>query len=325
MKRRQALASVLILAVGVTARPQTLLSGETYPSRPLKLIVTSSPGGVQDVLVRLIAERLARNLGQAVVVENRPGASGAIGAAAGSKAPADGYTITSGTSSALAVAPAMGQPLGFDINDLQPITLGFMVPLVLLVNPALGVSNVQELVALAKSRPGQLNYAVTGYAGTNHVVAEMFSHSMGIEVLHVPYKGDAEALMAVLSRHVQFTFGFPSTSLPQIHAGKLRALLVTAKHRLPALPNVPTSAEAGIENLELYAWGGFFVPRGTPAAILSRLHGALVTVLLGADLKARAEQEGSIIGANSPEEFRNFIEAEQARFARIVTVTGIKK
>jgi tripartite-type tricarboxylate transporter receptor subunit TctC len=153
----------------------------------------------------------------------------------------------------------------------------------------------------------------------------MLRHSADIAVLHVPYKGDAEALVAVLSGEVQFTFGFPTSCLSQIRAGKLRALLVTAKRRLPALPNVPTSAEAGISDLEIYAWAGFFVPRATPAAITARLHAEFVKVLRGAELRASAEQEGLLVGGDSPEEFRAFIAAEQAKFARIVTVTGIKR
>jgi len=326
MDRRRALSSLLIFGVGSGACLRPVWSADTFPSRPVRIIVTSSAGGVQDVNVRRVAERLARSLGQPVVIDNRPGASGTIGTALGSKAPADGYTITTGTSSALAVAPAVGQPLGFDPdNDLQPITLGFLVPLVLLVNPALRASNVQELIAMAKSRPGQLAYSVTGHAGTNHVAGEMFRHSADIAVLHVPYKGDAEALVAVLGEEVQFTFGFPTSCLSQIRAGKLRALLVTAKRRLPALPNVPTSAEAGVSDLEIYAWAGFFVPRTTPAAVTARLNDEFVKVLHGAEFRALAEQEGLIVGGDSPEEFRAFIAAERAKFSRIVRVTGIKR
>jgi tripartite-type tricarboxylate transporter receptor subunit TctC len=194
MNRRRALSSFLVLGFGSGACPRSSWSANAFPSRPIRIIVTSSAGGVQDLNVRRVAERLARSLGQPVVIDNRPGASGTIGTAMGSKAPADGYTITTGTSSALAVAPAVGQPLGFNPeHDLQPITLGFLVPLILVVNPAAGAGSVQELVAIAKSRPGRLNYSVTGHAGTNHVAGEMFRHSTDIEVLHVPYKGDAEA------------------------------------------------------------------------------------------------------------------------------------
>ncbi len=323
MDRRQAVQHLLAVAVAPVAA-LTARAGETYPSRPVKIIVTSSAGGVLDVNMRRIAERLSPLLGQPVVIDNRPGASGTIGAAAGSKAPADGYTLTTGTSSALAIAPAVGQQLGFEVDSLQPITRAFSVPFVLLVNPSLGVTTAAELVALAKSRSGGLAYSSTGYAGTNHIAAEVFLWSAGIGATHVPYKGDAEALLAVLAGQVQFNFGFPTTCLPHLRAGKLRALLVTSHRRLAVLPGVPTSAEVGWPELELYAWAGFFVPRGTPPAITTRLHDELVRVLTGAQIRAFAEQEGSLIGADSPEEFRAFVASERAKFTQLVRMIGIR-
>jgi tripartite-type tricarboxylate transporter receptor subunit TctC len=322
MDRRRAMCSVLALAVGAEA--DVLQAADPFPSKPVKIIVPFPAGSITDVYARRTAHHLAPALGQPVIVENRPGASGTIGVALGAKAKPDGYTITLATSSNLAIAPAVGMSLGFDpVHDLQPVTALVRTPMVLVVQPSLNVRKLAELVALAKARPGQLAYASGGAANTPHIAAEVLRHVAGIDLLHVPYN-TGRITAAMLGNEVQLGFDWPVTAIAHVRSGRFRALLITGPRRVPLLPDVPTASEAGYPELEIYGWAGYLVPKGTPRRIVVRLNTELVKALRSTQIKAALEQEGGELGGDSPEAFAAFIRAEQAKFARIVQTTGIR-
>ena len=322
MDRRHALRSLLALGtVASIDAGRTAFSADPYPSRPIKLIVPYAPGSVVDTQARKLFEPLSKALGQPIVVDNRPGASGTIGVGIGAKARPDGYTITIGSSSNLVVSAALGLQLSFDpLRDFEPITLYSRGGAVLVAHPSLGVKTAQELVALAKPRPGQLAYATSGATGVGHLAGELLQHEAGIKLLHVPYK--TPAYMAVLGNEVPLGFDFAIVVGSHVRSGSLKALLVTGRNRNATLPEVPTVGECGFPGAEIYGWSGVLAPAGTPKDIVARLHREIVAVLSTDAM--RAVFAGSEVVGNSPEEFRATIVAEQTRIARIVKVAGIK-
>jgi len=260
-----------------------------------------------------------------VVVDNRPGANNTIGMALLAKAPPDGYTIGFGSTSPLSSAPAMMQQVPYDpIKDFEPITQYARSPMVLVVNSALGVRSVAQLITLAKQKPGQLNYASNGPASSLHVMGELFRQAVGIDVLHVPYKAIAQSLTAILANEAQFGFDFALTCAQHVKAGKLNALFTTGEKRIPVLPDVPTAEEVGYSQLKLILMGGFLAPAGTSKAIIARLNAELAKILHSAEVKAEIEKNGDEAVGNSPEEFREVIIAELARWKQIVAQTGVK-
>lgn len=323
MDRRRALR--LLLASGTLAPINfwgRAAGADPYPSRPVKIIVPFAPGSVMDVYARKMSDPLSQALGQPVIIENRPGASGTLGVGVGAKARPDGYTVTMGSSSSLAVSPALGVKLSYDpVRDFQPITQYSRTSLVLLAHPSLGITNAKELVTLARSRPGQLAYASSGATGISRLAAEVFQHEAGIRLLNVPYK--TPVVFAVLANEVPLGFDFSINSGPHVRSNKLQALLVSGRNRITSLPDVPTILESGFPGAEIYGWGGALVPAGTPKEIVMRLHKALVGVIAKPEVKALFDQEGSEVVANSPEEFRAYIVTERDRFARIVKAAGI--
>jgi len=319
--RRRLLSAALLL--GGQALASRVASAGAYPDKPVKIIVPFPPGSITDVYARRTAQYLSPLLGQPVVIENRPGASGTIGVALGARAKADGYTLTLATSSNLAIAPALGSELGFDPNaDLQPVILLVRTPMVLVAQPSLNVRSLAELIALAKAKPGELVYASGGAANTPHIAGEMLRHLAGVDILHVPYN-TGRITTALLGNEVQLGFDWPVTCIPHVRSGRFRALLITGPRRVPALPDVPTAREAGAPELEIFGWGGYVVPRATPVDIVRRLNAALQKVLAEPGMKAAFEQEGAEPGEHSAEDFAAFIRAERAKFARIVRTTGI--
>jgi tripartite-type tricarboxylate transporter receptor subunit TctC len=301
-------------------------AADNYPTKPVRLIVPWPPGGIADLRTRQIAERLTRSLGQPVVVDNRPGASGSIGVALGARAAPDGYTLTLISVNDSAVAPALNPTLPYDaLRDFDPVVHVTRTPLVLLVNSAFDVRTLADLAALAKARPDQLTYASNGAATTHHVAGELLCKSAGMSMKHVPYKGAAPALMAMVAGHTPVGFDFAGTAAPHVQAGKLRALLVTGGRRVPLLPDVPTASEAGPPDLDtIVSWGGFAVPKGTPPGIRERLNAEFVRALREPELKADFERSGTEPVGGSAEEFAAFIKAEQARWVRIIKLTGVK-
>ena len=300
-------------------------SAADYPTRPVRLVVPFAAGGAADIMARLVSGRLAEALGQPVAVDNRPGAGGLIGADFVAKAPPDGYTILFGGASTYSINRSLYSTMPFDsATAFAPITQMSSYGNVLVVDPSLPVTSVRELIAYGKSHPGKLNFASTGAGGSMHLSGEMFKSMAGIEMTHVPYKAGAAAHVDILGGQVQVMFDAIHTALPQIRAGKLRALGVTAGTRSPLLPEVPTIAESGLPEFAALNWFGFAAPAGTPKDVVDRLNREIVRILQQPELKARLLELGAEPVGNAPEAFAAWIQAEAERWGKIVRALGLK-
>src|SRR6476659_5674456 len=293
------------------------LAQDTWPSRPLRLILPFPPGGGTDILGRLIAERLSASLGQPVVVENRGGAGGNVGAEAAAHSAPDGYTILL-VAPTVAISPSLYSKLNYDpVKDLAPISLVATVPNVMITNPAVEAKNLQEFIELARSRPGAMNYGSGGAGTSNHLAGELFNIVTGTKLVHVPYKGVNLAMQGVLAGEIQLVFiGIPA-ALPHIKAGKLRALALVAPQRSPALPEVPTVAEAGLKDFEVTTWYGILAPAGTPRPIVSRLIAVLVKIMHTPDVKERLAGMATDPLTSTPEEFAAYLKQEIAKWGDV--------
>ena len=269
-----------------------LSMAQAWPARPIRLVVPFPPGGLIDNMARLVGNRLVQELGQPVVIDNKPGAGGNVGAAEVARAPADGYTLLM-ASPALTISPAVYKNLPYQPSQLAPVALLGRVPNVLLVNPASGIGKVQELVGRAKAKPGQLNYASNGNGTSLHLSAELFKRRSETFITHVPYRGAAAAITALLSGEVDMMFDNLPSAIGQIQAGKLRALAVTTAQRSTALPDVPTLAEAGMEGFNVSAWFGVAAPAGLPAPVATRLADALQKVVQQPEVAAAMQRQGA--------------------------------
>ncbi|MDQ6619227.1 MAG: tripartite tricarboxylate transporter substrate binding protein [Pseudomonadota bacterium] len=296
-----------------------------YPSKPLKLIVPFIAGSSPDVLARSVADRLGARLGQPVVIENRGGAGGNVGAEYAAKQAPDGYSLMLATSSHL-VNPSLYEKVNYDpVKDFVPVALLIRMPSLLVVSPDLPVRNVNELVALAKSRPGQLNYGSGGNGSQAHLAGAMFKSSAGIDVVHVPYRGAPEIITSMLSGQTQLAFPTFSTTLPQVRAGKLRALAVTGAKRNPQLPEVPTLLETMTNGFALEAWFGIWAPAGTPPDIVKKLNADIGAVMSDPQFRTKIESDGSeVVVGGSPEEFTRYVNTETAKWTKIVKDSGAK-
>jgi tripartite-type tricarboxylate transporter receptor subunit TctC len=298
---------------------------QTYPTRLIKIIVPSAPGGIVDVEVRRLAPHLARALGQPVIVDNRPGASNTIGTGVGAKAAPDGYTLTWGTTSPLSIAPVLVPDLPYDpLKDFEPIVQYGQNPAVLVINASLGVRDVPGLVALARSRPGQLNYASNGPAGSLHIMGELVKVTLGIDIVHVPYKAVAQSLLSVVANETQLAFDFPVTCASHIRAGKLVGLFVTGTERVPLIPDVPTAAEIGYPQLVVILVGGLLAPARTPKDIVLRLNAEMLKIMRTPDIAASMHNTGIQVVGGSPDDFRRVIADELIKWRRMVKITGAK-
>jgi tripartite-type tricarboxylate transporter receptor subunit TctC len=306
-----------------TALAQT--SAQNYPSRPIRLILPQSPGGPTDLIGRSVAQKLGENLGQTIVPDNRAGAAGNVGCEIVSKAPPDGYTLLLGAPGCLAVNPSLYEKLPFDpLRDFEPITQLTSGPEMLVVHPSVSAKSVKELVALVKARPGTFNFASGGAGTANHLASELFKSVAGLDMVHVPFKGTGPAMAAVLSGQVQMQMASLVPALPHVKAGKLRALAVTSAKRSSAAPDVPTMTEEGYAGVEVGSWHSILAPAKTPKPIVTKLHDELVKALNAPDLKERLASQGLEVVGSSPEQFRQFIRSEQAKFAKIIKTAGIK-
>jgi tripartite-type tricarboxylate transporter receptor subunit TctC len=295
-------------------------NAQAFPNKPVKLIVPFVAGGATDIVARLVAQKLSTAWGQPVVVENRGGAGGNIGADAVAKSPADGYTILVTSGSIVTVNPHMYAKMPFDAKkDLAPITNLASGPQVLVVHPAVPAKNVKELVALAKSKPGQLNFGSAGIGSQVHMAAEAFVYAAGIEAQHIPYKGEAVAFTDLAGGQVQFMVGNIAGATGHIQSGRIRALGVTSAKRSPQLPDVPTVAEAGLTGFENTGWFGFMSPAGTPKSIIDKIHADTVKVLADQEVKDRLTQLGMAPVGNSPADFAKEIAAEYDRWGKVVS------
>jgi tripartite-type tricarboxylate transporter receptor subunit TctC len=298
---------------------------QVYPTKPVRMIVPFPAGGATDIVGRLIAQKLAEGWGQQVIVDNRGGAGGTIGSDVAAKSPPDGYTMLLGTSSTHAVAPSLYSKLPYDpVRDFSPVTLVATATILLAVHPSVPAQNVRELIALAKRQPNALSFASSGNGGISHLIGEQFKSTAGIQMLHVPYKGDTPALVDLVGGQVHLMFGTAVSFLPYVSAGRLRALAVTNPKRSPIVPNVPTIAESGLPGFEALQWFGVFVPAGTPRDIVSRLHADIVKSLKLADVRERLVGLGAEVVGNAPDQFAAFQKADSVKWAKIVKESGAK-
>ena len=298
---------------------------QAWPARPIKLIVPYPPGGSADILARAIGQKLADGIGQSVVIDNRPGAGTAIGAEAAARSAPDGYTIMLGTVSSHAINPALNPGLKYDpVKDFAPVSLVASIPFALLVHPSLPARSVQELIALAKTKPGALNFSSAGTGTSNHLAGELFKSMTGTYMVHIPYKGSAPALADLLSGQVNLMFDLVLTAQPHVKSGAARALAVTGLERSTALPGVPTAAESGVPGYEVSAWFGFFAPAGTPAAIVTALNAQTVKAMRLPDLRERLASQGADALTSTPEQFAAYVKDELNKWTRVVKASGMK-
>jgi len=307
--------ALLVMAAGANAQ---------YPAKPIRMIVTYPPGGGADTMARIIAPKLSERLGQQVVVENKAGASGQIGADLVAKSPADGYTILL-DATAYSVNPSLYPKLPYDpIKDFAPVTVLVRVPNILVVTPGFAPKSVQELVALAKSKPGQLSYASSGNGSAQHLAAELFKVGAGVDIVHIPYKGGAPAIADVMGGQVPMFFGNMSSALPHVKSGRVRALAVTGGKRSANVPDLPTIAESGVPGYEVYEWNGVFAPAGTPAAIVNRLQAEIARIMHLPEVSEKLAALGAEAVANTPQEAAAFVKAEIAKWTMVVKQANIK-
>ena len=312
-------AAAILMACPYSASAQT----PAWPNKPITLIVTYPPGGGADAMARLVAPKMAEALGQSVVVENRPGASGQIGASAVAKANPDGHTLMLDASS-FAVNPALFPKLPYDsLKAFKPVGVMALFPNVVLVNAQVPVKNIPELIALAKSRKDAVSYASSGNGSAQHLAGALFESAAKVDMVHIPYKGGGPALNDVIGGQVPLFFGNLASTLQHVQAGKLRALAVTSGKRATALPDVPTLAEAGVPGSEIYEWNAIFAPAGTPEAVIDKLSEALNKAMENPEVKARIAQLGGEVQKGGPKAAQEFIQAQMALWARVVKGKGI--
>jgi tripartite-type tricarboxylate transporter receptor subunit TctC len=309
-------------AVASLAVPQAAWA-DAYPSRPVRVIVPFAPGGV-DVVGRLIAQRLSEQMGQQFFVENVGGAGSSIGTARAARSAPDGYTILF-TASALVITPALQRNVAYDPEkDFAPVTCPAAASLVLLVNPSVPAHALSDLAALIKSSPGKYNFSSAGVGTSPHLTGELFRQSLGRDLVHVPYNSGGEAIGSVLAGHTHMCFAAAAPAVAQIEGGKLRALAVASRRRLPALPNVPTTAEAGYPDIEGEVWCAFLGPVGTPSEIVTELHRQITRIVRQPDVTERLTALGYTAVGSSPDELAQYIRAERAKWARVVRDAGLR-
>lgn len=313
--------SFLLLAITLTGGP--LEAAETYPTKPIKMVVPFPPGGGNDALARLVAKYLGENLGQQVIVDNRGGAGGIVGTQGVSKAAPDGYTLLLGYTGTLAINPHLYQNIPYDpVKDFAPISVVASTLLVLVVHPSLPVHNVAELIALAKAKPNTLNFASSGSGTGGHLVGESFKGAAGIEITHIPYKGTGPAIVDLLGGQVQMMFSVIPPALQHVQTGGLRALAVTSLARSTVMPDVPTVAEAGLPGFETVLRYGVLAPSGTAEPIIRRLSQEIRVIMQKADIKERLLTEGAETLSSTPEEYAAIIATELAKWGPVVKSSG---
>lgn len=296
-----------------------------YPNKPIKLVVGFAPGGAADYVARTVGDSLGRVLGQTIVVDNKAGAGSSIAADAVAKAAPDGYTVLIASPAAISVNPALNPKLGYTSKDLLPISKVTSSPLVIAANVAIGISSVRELVARAKAAPGTLNYATSGNGSAPHLGAALFSQIANVKMQHIPFRGGAPAIQSVVAGDTQLTFGTPPSVLPMVQAGRLKGLAVTSKERNALVPDLPGMAEAGLPAYSIEFWYGFFVPAGTPPAVMKRLFDATQQALSQPAVKAALAREGTEVSLSaSPENFMNFLVEDAKFWVKLVKDADVK-
>ncbi len=323
-KRRTLLAALATAAaVSMGAAPSSALAQAAYPSKPVTIIVPFAAGGTTDILARIIGQALTAELGQSVVVDNRAGAGGNIGASLAAKAPADGYTLFMGTVGTHAINASLYKKMPFDpVKDFAPLTRVANVPNLLVANPAQPFKTVPELIAYAKANPGKLNFGSSGSGSSIHLSGELFKSMAKVDMVHVPYKGSAPAVTDLLGNQIGIMFDNMPSAIQHVRSGRLVPIAVTTAKRSPELPNVPTIAEAGVPGYEATSWFGMYAPAGTPAPVLATLNKALVKVLGQADVKKKINEQGAETYSETPEQFAAFMKAETLKWGKVVKESG---
>jgi tripartite-type tricarboxylate transporter receptor subunit TctC len=319
-------AALLAAALATLAAPVAAQDAAAYPARTIRIVVPFPPGGVTDRLARVVAQKMQEQWGQPAVVDNRPGASGMIAAEQVAKSPPDGYTLMMGHIGTHAINPSLFAKLPYDpVKDFAPVSLLVSVPNILLVHPSVPASSVAELVALARARPGTLNFASPGSGTSGHMSAELFKSLAGIDIVHVPYKGPGPALQDLLAGQVNMLFDTVASSMPQVRAGKVKGLAVTTTTRSAIAPDVPTMAEAGVAGYEIAPWFAAYAPAGTPAAVIDKLNAEMRRILALPDVRAAfVDQQGMTLIGSSPADLGAHMQREIAKWAQVVKATGAK-
>ena len=323
MDRRTLLAAIaasLAVAVSPLALAQT-----AFPTKPIRIVVPFPPGGTTDILARAAAQKMTEAWKEQAVVDNRPGAGGNIGAELVAKSAPDGYTLLMGTVGTHAINPSLYARMPYDhVKDFAPVILVAAVPNVLVVHPSVPASSVAELIAYAKANPGRLNFASSGSGTSIHLAGELFKVMTGVQMAHVPYKGSAPAIADLVGGQVQLMFDNLPSALPQIKAGRLRALAVTSAQRAPALPDLPTIAESGLPGYEASSWFGLLAPAGTPADVVAKVNGEVARWLATPEAKEKLLSQGANAAGGTPEDFVRHIAAETAKWQKVVRESGAK-
>jgi tripartite-type tricarboxylate transporter receptor subunit TctC len=323
---RDAIAAFFLsIGIGIALLGSAPALAQSYPNKPIRIIIAQAPGSATDVISRVVGNRLTEGLGQPIVVEARPGAGGVVGTEAAARSAPDGYTLFMANNSTHGSNPAVYPKLPYDaVKDFAPISFVASVPYVLVVDPALPVKSVQELIAFAKASPGKMNYASAGNGSTHQFCAELLKSAAGIDVTHIPYKGSPPGVAAVLAGEVSMMFANLTDVGAQIKSGRVKALAVTTLKRAELQPDVPTMVESGVADFEITSWFGLLAPAGTPAAVVGRLNAEMVKVLAREDVKSILGAQGLNVAASSPEQFAAHIKSEIARFTKIARAAGIK-
>ncbi len=320
--RRALLASLFLFSMGHSMAQEAV---SRYPSRPVRLVVPFPPGGPTDIAARAVAQKLSEKLGQPVVIDNKPGAGGSLGAAEAARAPADGYTLFYGSTSTLAVNPALSRKLGYHpVKDFTPVSLVALGPQILVVNSGLPISNAKEFVDYVKKNPALVNYSSAGEGSLGHLAAELLLDTLGLKATHVPYKGGAPAISAVASGETQFVVDAVGTTAAFVKSGRLKAIAVLSESRSVFAPELPTLAESGLTNVTGDFWSGIVVPAGTPPAIIDKLSLEIREALKQADLVSNLKKLGADPQGSSSAEFANRIQADGRKWSAAVAKAGLK-
>lgn len=322
MRIARSIAAAIACCAGAVV-PMTTLA-QAYPTKPIRMILPFPPGGPTDITGRAIAQKLSDQLGQPVVPENRPGAAGNLGLELGAKAPPDGYAITL-TAPPIAVSPSLYRKLNYDaLRDFAPVSLVAAIQNIMVVHNSVPAKNVKEFIALARRNPGKLNFSSSGAGSTNHLASELLKGRFKLDMVHVPFKGSAPALVALMSGEVDFgTMAVPG-AIPIVRAKRVRALAVLSEKRVPALPDVPNMKESGVDDFVVPIWYGILAPAGTPREIVNRLNSEIHKALASPDMKERLANSGVDPLVSTPEHFASFIKSEMTRYAKVVKDAGLK-
>jgi len=333
MRNMTRLAMIGGIAATLAAGPGTVWAqaarskeaAQLYPNKPIRLIVAFDPGGSTDIIARLVGQKLSERVGQQVIVDNRGGAGGTLGTELAAKATADGYTLTMGTTSTHVIAPSIYPNVKYDpVKDFTPITLVASTPYLLVLNPGVPAKSLKEFIALVKSQPGKLNYASAGAGTTTQLAMEMLKQAAGIDIVHIPYKGNGPAGTAVMGGQVQALFGSMPAVLPHAKAGRVRPIAVGTTRRSAALPDVPSVAESGYPGFEVSLWLGFFGPRGLPEPVVKKLYDELTAIAKSAEMKGQFERNGADPVTTTPAELAKLMKSELDKYTKVIKAAGVQ-